>query len=820
MADSLQCFHCGADAAADSWVRDTSSAGKARIFCCEGCKAVYQLIQAENLEGFYDLRTDTPVTPTPISTIDRERLSELDHPLVQRGFVSQTAEGNEAQVLIGGLSCAACIWLLERHLGQREDVRSFSINYSTQRARLVYDPEGPPLSQHLLAIHELGYTARPYEAGLAEQDLKRENRSAIIRLVIAGIGSMQSMMLAVPLYFQLIDNISADFIELFRWFSLLVATPVVFYSAAPFFQNALRDIRARHLTMDVPVATAIGLAYTASVLITVFGGDHVYFESVCMFTFFLSLGRYLEARARYRAGLSGTALGGYQPAVATRIRGIESKPGEQEEQRELVTVHDLSPGDRIRVKPGETLPADGVVVAGRSNIDEAALTGEYMPVSRTTGDFVHAGTINGTNSIDIEVVSCGGDTRLSGILRILDRVQAEKPPVAQAADRMAGVFISRVLIITPLIFIGWWLAGSPRAFDIALSVLVVTCPCALSLATPTALTSATYALRRIGLLPTKGQTLEAMATVDTVVFDKTGTLTSGRLSIQRTETSDHWTESEALSIAAGLEQDNQHPIARAFSASAAHVTGVEQVLGKGLVGMIAGQAVWIGHRAFMHESSDVELLSLDDEEGLTIWLVRADGAVAKFVLNDQIRADAKQLVADLQDGGYRTVLLSGDHSQHVRSVANYLGIGQAVGRASPEDKLAHLKALTEQGHRIMMVGDGLNDLPSMAGAQVSIAMGSATDLTQTRADAVLLGESLAPVLDGLTISRRVKRIIRQNLAWALGYNVLALPLAAAGFIPPWLAALGMSLSSLIVVLNALRLSGRPASFEAPELRAR
>jgi Cu2+-exporting ATPase len=725
----------------------------------------------------------------------------MDHPLVQASFVAPVKGAQEAQLLIGGITCAACIWLLENHMKKQPGVVSFSVNHTTQRARLVWSQDQAPLSDLLIAIYELGYTARPYQADEAEQALKAEHRSMLIRLAIAGIGSFQSMMLAFPLYFELVNDLSPQFVSFFRWFSLLVATPVVFYSAAPFFRNARRDIQSRQLTMDVPVAIAIGLAYLASAWVTVIGGEEVYFESVCMFTFFLLLGRYVEVQARYRAGLTGNALAGFQPTVATLVIGDDS---------DIVPAHQIKPGDTIRVRPGETLPIDGEIVRGQSTLNEAALTGEYLPETRHPGDLVHAGSVNGENPLDIRVVKAGAQTRLSGILRVLDRVQAEKPQVARMADRLAAKFVGRVLILAPIVWVGWWLAGADNAFDITLSVLVVTCPCALSLATPTAITSATVKLRRLGFLPTRGHTLESMNTVDTVVFDKTGTLTRGELSLVEIEIVGSMDEPTCLKLASGLEKYSEHPIARVFhKRSSAAVEHVENHLGGGLSGRLEGRALFIGHRGFVEQHTSAPFPDTSQHQGMEIWLASDTEWLACFRLDDQPRDDAGPAIKALQNAGIRTVLLSGDRSGHVAQVAALLGIDEAIGQASPEEKLAVLEKLKAEGRHIMMVGDGLNDLPSMAGAGISVAMGTAADLTQLKADAVLLNGQLLQLVEALQTSRQTRRIIRQNLWWALGYNLCALPLAAAGMVPPWLAAIGMSISSLVVVLNALRLGKAP-----------
>lgn len=790
------CFHCG-DPAAGTPPITLEVDGVTRQFCCQGCKAVCETIRSEGLTGFYQHRTEPAVTPTSLTASERERIRELDHPLAQNAFVAPVRAGLEAQLLIGGITCAACIWLLEHHMARQPGVAAFSVNHSTQRARLVWSPDQTRLSELLMAIHELGYSARPFQPDQAEQHLQAERRSALIRLCVAGLGAMQSMMLAVPLYFQIIDNLSADFIELFRWFSLLVATPVVLYSARPFFSNAGRDIATRHLTMDVPVALAIGLAFVASAWVTFTGGDEVYFESVCMFTFFLSLGRYIEMQARYRAGLTGTALGGAQPTVATVVEGNTTR---------IVAAHELTAGQQVHIKPGATVPVDGVIVEGCSTLDEAALTGEYLPTTRGPGDTVHAGSINGQNPLTVSALQTGAQTRLAGILRILDRVQAEKAPVARMADRVAGVFVSRLLLIAPLVWLGWWLAGADNAFDILLSVLVVTCPCALSLATPTAVTCATLRLRNLGFLPTRGDTLEALGTLDTVVFDKTGTLTRGELTLIDTICLSDRSAEQCLRLAAGLERFSEHPIARAFQPfTAASVNGVSNHLGQGLSGWCDGEPVLIGSQAFVEARLNSAPPQQPPATGIELWLASGSRWLARFTLDDQVRDDARATIAAFRARGMRTVLLSGDRSAHVERVAAQLGLDEAIGEAAPEQKLAVLQKLTGAGRRVMMVGDGLNDLPSMAGAGVSVAMDSAADLTRLRADAVLLNGQLAPLVNAVDISLAARRIIRQNIAWAIGYNACALPLAAAGWIPPWLAAIGMSLSSLLVVLNALRL---------------
>lgn len=797
---NLNCYHCGEPADGQPPIT-LELEGTARHFCCLGCKAVCETIQQEGLTGFYNFRTAPAVTPRMLSQTELDQLRELDHPLVQQSFVAPVKAGQEAQLLISGITCAACIWLLENHMKQQPGVLAFSVNHTTQRARLIWAQDQARLSDLIIAIQELGYSARPYQADEVEQALKAEHRSMLIRLAVAGLGSFQTMMLAFPLYFELVSELSPDTISFFRWFSLLVATPVVLYSARPFFHNARRDLASKHLTMDVPVALAIGLAFGASAWVTAFGGDEVYFESVCMFTFFLLLGRFVEVQARYRSGLTGNAIAGYQPTVAAKISHGETT---------IIPVHQVQPGDFIRIRPGETLPADGEIVVGESTLNEAALTGEYLPETRRPGDKVHAGSVNGENPLDIQVEKAGADTRLSGILRVMDRVQSEKPPVARMADRIASKFVSRVLILAPLVWLGWAWAGADNAFDITLSVLVVTCPCALSLATPTAITAATMQLRKSGFLPTRGHTLESLNTINTVVFDKTGTLTKGELNLTGTRILGSLAENECLRLAAGLEKFSEHPIARVFHPyPSAPVQDVTNHLGGGLSGLADGQPVFIGHKLFVAQHSQAPAPDQEQGTGMEIWLATRTQWLASFQLDDQVRDDAAETIQALHSAGIQTLLLSGDRSGHVQQVGHILGIERAIGEASPEQKLKVLEALIAEGRKVMMVGDGLNDLPSMAGAGLSVAMGSAADLTQLHADAVLLNGQLMQLIGAMRTSRKTRRIIRQNMAWAFGYNLAALPLAAAGMVSPWLAAIGMSASSLVVVLNALRLGSMP-----------
>lgn len=792
------CFHCS-EPLPDEIDITAHVAGADRYFCCFGCRAVSDIIRNEGLEQFYQQRDAPSVTPEPLDERVREECLNYDSALLQSDVVQRRDDGlSETWLMVEGLTCAACIWLIERHLEKFEGVENISINHSTQRAHLVWDPAQTSLGHLLLGIRELGFSASPFRPSEWENRIKAEQKRAMIRIGIAGIASFQTMMLAYPLQFGLTADTDTAMIQLFRWASLVIATPVVLYSALPFFSGAWRDLKQRHPGMDVPVSIAIAGGYLASAWVTLFGGEHVYFESISMFTFFLGLGRFLEARARYRAGLASVSLINAMPGTALRI---------ESDGEHVVPSRSLNKGDRIRIRPGDTLAADGIVISGCSAIDESMLTGEYLPVSRGPGDAVSAGTLNTENPLEVRVEKAGGETRLSAITRLLDRAQEEKPATARAADRVASWFVSGVLLAATATFILWSLMAPDRAFAVALAVLVATCPCALSLATPTALTVATSALREKGFLPTRGTTLEALSSVDTLVFDKTGTLTQGRLSITGLQLLGDADETRCRQLAAGLEAGSEHPIARAFAGIAGSpFTQLTNSPGNGLTGWLDGECYAVGSEAFVRDTLDLEATGTEPDDGqLGVYLASDSGWLARFALNDRPRTDARETLKRLRGQGYRLIMLSGDHSQQVNDTAMALGLDEWHGRCSPEDKLAFIRGLENQGHKVMMVGDGLNDLPVLAGARLSVAVAGASDIARLQADAILLGESLQPLHTALEMAPATRRVIRQNLGLSLLYNITVLPLAMAGLIVPWAAAAGMSASSVLVVMNALRL---------------
>ena len=812
MTTPIPCYHCALPVPPGS--RFTAVIlGEPRELCCPGCQAVAEAIVAGGLESYYQHRSEASANPEalPVQLVDE--LALYDRADVQKPFVRHDGGLSEATLLMEGISCAACGWLIEKHLRSLPAVAEARLNLSNHRLHVRWADGQLPLSQLLGELRHIGYAAHPYQADRAAEQLASENRLALRQLGVAGLLWFQAMMATMATWPEFNIDLSPELHVILRWVAMFLTTPIVFYSCAPFFKGAMRDLRTRHLTMDVSVSLAIGGAYLAGIWTAITGTGELYFDAVGMFALFLLAGRYLERRARERTAAATAQLVNLLPASCLRM----SADG----QSERILLSELALGDRVLVHPGAVLPADGIILDGQSSIDESLLTGEYLPQPRQVGDAVTAGTLNVEGALTVEVRALGHDTRLSAIVRLLERAQAEKPRLAEIADRAAQWFLLCSLIAAAVIGLVWWELDSSRAFWIVLAMLVATCPCALSLATPTALTAATGTLHKLGLLLTRGHVLEGLNQIDTVIFDKTGTLTEGRLALRAIRPLSVLGSDECLSLAAALEQRSEHPIARAFGRAPLAADEVLSMPGLGLEGIVGNRRLRIGQPGFVRELSGCALPTPPTEAGQWLLLGDTDGALAWFVLDDRLRSDAPALLAACKARGWRTLLLSGDSSPMVASVALELGIDEAHGGLRPDDKLQMLQQLHKEGRKVLMLGDGVNDVPVLAAADISVAMGSATDLAKTSADAVLLSNRLDALVQAFTLARRTRRVIIENLLWAGLYNGLMLPFAALGWITPIWAAIGMSLSSLTVVLNALRLTrlpSTPAASAAPVTR--
>jgi Cu2+-exporting ATPase len=802
------CYHCGLPIP-DGIRLDVQINDQPRAMCCEGCRAVAEAIVANGLEAYYLNRDAMPESPREARPEILDSLALYDQAEFQKTFVRALGEHEqEASLVLEGITCAACVWLNEQHVAQVPGVLAVEVNYTTRRARIRWDNHRVALSQILKAIADIGYRAHPFDPARQEAVAQKERRAMLWRLAVSGLGMMQVMMYAYPTYIANDGDLAPDIEALLRWSSLLLTLPVIFYACGPFFRNAWRDIKFRRVGMDTPVALGIGAAFVASVWATIVNHGHVYYDSINMFVFFLLGGRYLELLARQKALRATEELGRLAPAFADRLL-----VGDSNEATERVLVSALSVGDLVLVKPGTQVPADGSVVAGRTSVDESLLTGESLPVSKSVGTLVTGGSLNIESPITMRVEQVGEETRLSAILKLMERGALEKPVAVTTADRVASWFLWGLLLLAAITAVVWWWLDPSRALPVTVAVLVVSCPCALSLATPVALTIATGRLAREGLLVTRGHAVETLAQVTDVVLDKTGTLTTGVMKLELIEILSTVNEQRCLQIAASLEQTSSHPLAlslvrAAYDLPRLDVNKANHETGGGIEATVDGRRLRIGHADYVSVlvgELPIPEISSASTAATTLYLGERGTWLARFDISDALRPDALAAINSLKALGCSVSLLSGDDPKVVRSIAEQLGISDAAGRELPQTKLARVAKLQAAGRVVCMVGDGINDAPVLAHAQVSVAMGEGTELARTQADCVLLGQQLQVLPAAIRLSRAARKTIRENLWWAVIYNAIALPVAMGGFLTPWLAGIGMSFSSLWVVLNSLRL---------------
>lgn len=750
---------------------------------------------------------------------DEERLGLLDDPQEWAQFSQSDPEHPgcwSSSVVFEGMHCAACAISIEEALLRLPGVRSVQVSAASHRGRVVWSALETRPSQWMQASATAGYKAVPANDAQAHELRRKQARRMLWRVAVAGLCMMQVMMYATPAYVAEPGDITPDMLQLLRWASWLLSLPVMLFSCTPFFTSAWQDLRHRRISMDLPVAIGMLGTFAVSSLGTFepqgpFGGE-VYFDSLTMFVFFLLMGRWMELRMRDRtAGALEAVLNRLPDSVRRRTA---------DGRWELVSIRRLAMGDVVEVLPGEAFPGDGTVLAGQTEVDEALLTGESLPLSRRADDAVIAGSHNLSGRVEVRVEQVGAATRYARIVALMESASAHKPAVAELADRMAKPFLMGVLLAATTAAIVWWPQGPGHAIMVAVAVLVVTCPCALSLATPAAMLAAAGALARSGVLVRRLQALQRLAEVDTVVFDKTGTLTLDSFSVAALHTRPGVSDKEIWRLAERMAMQSLHPVSRAIAAQARQrrrAGGEEDDLlpwpegwtvtehpGMGVSAQAPADAH--GPRQFRWGSARFCQAPARAHERLQVNLADECGWLATFELQETLRPEAAAVVQVLQQRGLNVQVLSGDAPLAVARVAESLGIHDHRGACSPQDKLQVLQSLQKQGRRVAMVGDGLNDGPVLAGADVSFALGQAVALTQSQADMVLMSGRLDALAPTLQRSRQTLRVVRQNLGWSLAYNVACIPLAWAGWLPAWAAGLGMALSSLLVVLNALRLS--------------
>ncbi|MEO8016567.1 MAG: cation-translocating P-type ATPase [Pseudomonadota bacterium] len=707
---------------------------------------------------------------------------------------------------VEGIHCTGCARNIERAVHALPDIERVRVDSAAARVSVDWLGAGASgLPQILAAVERAGFRVVPLAGDAATDAYQKERHAALKRFGLASLGMMQAMMYLAALYGA--SDIDAAMTQLMRVAGMVIVTPVLFYSGAPFLGGAWRDLVRRRLGMDVPVALALLLAWLPSVVNTLRGTGEVYFDSVGMFIFFLSAGRFIEMGLRHRGLTSAEALARSLPAQVTRVR--------PDGGREKATAAAIAIGDRFIVPTGGIVAVDAQLATDLPPesiglLDESLITGESLAVTRRAGEAVRGGSLNVGGALTLVATATVGDSTLASIVGLLDRAQRERPSIARAADAAASWFVLVVLALAALTATAWGLYDSTRAFGAVLAVLVVTCPCALSLATPAVLAAVTARLARMGVLVTHGDAIERLARIDTVVLDKTGTLTLPSTAITDIKLPPNHESQPVLAIAAALERGSLHPIARAFvphEEPTICAQSVRELSGEGVEGVIAGETWRLGTFGFAGGLASFPPSTATFGNGVdsTLYLGNSAGLAAAFEVGAPLRPDARDVIRELRGLGLQIVIASGDNEAGVRTTARSLDVSRAHSRMSPQSKIDFVAGLRSQGHKVFMIGDGINDGPVLAAADVSCAMGEGSAVAQSAADLLLLHDGLGSLPGAVTAARQGMRVVRQNLAWALGYNLMSVPLAAFGLVPPWLAALGMSLSSLLVVLNARRI---------------
>lgn len=779
------CFHCKMPI--DGEGLSVVVAGETRQVCCHGCLSAVRQIDRLHLADYYQYRDRFDKGDTEAKRDASRDASRVDRTEEILSSVASVRGGLRLSVRVPDIRCAACTWLIESSLRQREDVRRCVTNLADKRVTMEFSGTDP---MELVAFIEgLGFSVLPDRVSEAQRVLDAERKSMLARLGVAGIGMMQVMMYAIATYVAGPGGIEPAYASLMHWASLAIATPIVVYSAGPFHKGAWRDLRHLTLGMDVPVSLAVLAAFGLSLVHTVRGSGDVYFDSVTMFTFLLLIGRFIETGSRRRFQSSRMLSDSLMPASALLVSGVR------------ISATNIVAGDVLKVGPGESIPADGVITEGTTWVSEAAFTGESKPLSRGPGSRVLAGSDNLEGAITVRATVSYSDFVISMISKLYEESTSYKPRFALIADVAARYFVAFILLAASVSAVGWYMAGSPEWFSIGLAVLVVSCPCALSLATPVAYTVAVSTMRNNGLVIGNGTFLERLARVRRIIFDKTGTLTTGKPRIEHIVPLDEISTDEALDIAAALEAESHHPIARAFERATPVVAhGVRVFPGKGVAGRVGDRTYRLGKSDF---ASHIDI-GPPRQDGTWILLSAAGKPLAWFGLADEMRPEAMDVVQSLK-ASFDVVMFTGDADIEARRLAGLLAIDDVSASMSPEDKVRGVRAAQARGDNVLMIGDGINDAAALAAASASISVSPADIVVQEAADATLLNADLHRIPLAIGFARRVRRVIRENIAWAVLYNIVVIPLAMAGLVAPWMAALGMSASSVLVVLNANRL---------------
>ncbi len=818
-AGAARCYHCGLPVGADS--RSVAEvAGSRRHFCCNGCRSVCVAIHEAGLQGFYQRTPDGDIFGPPPEPSKELALYDLDE--VQEEFVTTLGETREINLLVEGIHCAACVWLIESALFKTPGVLDARVNLAGKRLKLKWDNGRIRLSDLLKKLGLIGYAAVPFDPEVAEGALRKQNRALLFRMGFAGFAMMNLMWISIALYTGADEG---EFRSMFHWVGFAIATPTLLYSGFPFFQAAWRGLRSLNLTMDLPIAIGASITYFYSVYVTISGTrtGEVYFDTVVNFIFVILVGRFLESISKRQAVASTQRLLDLQPKVATVLRDGDTH---------VVPIRSVKPGDRLLVRPGERIPADAIVLEGTSDVDEAMLTGESEPVFKAVGDGVSAGTVNGAGVLELKARGLLKNTALGRIIRLVEEAQASKAPIQCIADKVVPWFVAVTLGLGTLTFFWWWNTDLELALMAATAVLIITCPCAFGLATPMSIAVASGLGAKYGILVKNGAVLESLSSIDHFVFDKTGTLTEGRMTVTHVrhagglwktdgEQPPERELAELLVHLAALERYSEHPVAAAVlrlcetsgvDAKRFQARDFEVAPGSGIRARVNGHWIAAGRADWMRDLGIAPAFGFDAEaedlerSGVSTLRIAFDGVEAALLgLEDRLRDDAGALISALKDRNARLTLLSGDRRAVAERIAQRLGGMEVIAEVLPADKDRVVAELQRDGHRVAMIGDGINDAPALVRADVGIALGSGTDVSIASADIVLMSNELDKVRLAAELSRRTLRTIRQNIGISIIYNLIMVPLAMAAFVTPLVAAVSMPISSLAVIGNAARI---------------
>ncbi|MDU0355091.1 heavy metal translocating P-type ATPase [Paraglaciecola aquimarina] len=782
------CFHCGLENS-PHLSYSAEILGECRNFCCPGCLAVAEAISQNGLEDYYHYRNEFADKADQDPNDALQTLGIFDDNAILDEFVDTKHEVSEIQLTISGINCAACGWLIEKQLSKLTGIIQIGVNVSARRATVKWNKNQLKLSQILSRIEQIGYHAKPFQPEQHEATYRSENKAFLKRLGLAGLMTMQVMMLNLGVFFDLFGHIEVETKQYFNWVSLLLTTPVILYSAAEFFSSAARAVAAKTVNMDVPICIALSVIYATSILATVQQSGQTYFESLCMFVFLLLISRYLEHGARYKASQVSANLLEYMPTIATLIDDPAHVP---------VLAKSLKVKQKVLIKAGELVPVDGKIIDGEGELNEAMLTGEFDLVYKRQGDQVYAGTVNQLGTLIVEVTNTLKHSMLQQISKLQTQAMTDKPRIASLADTFSQYFVAGVLVIAALTYFVWLSIDESKALWIMISVLIATCPCALGLATPSALSCAVANLNKNGILLKRTDAIEKINKINWVGLDKTGTLTEGKFTVQRCINMSSLTDDQVMCLASSLEQYSSHPIAHAFEHKVTlEVSNFTIDVGLGISGFIGGKRYKMGALAYMDFSIPEQL------KDCNVFLQSEQQLIAGMLLTDKIRVSSEEFIN--QSKGKHFALISGDSPSIVSQVATQLAIDEWYAEQTPQGKLDIIRQAQKDGKVVLMVGDGINDGPVLAQADVSIALGAGSDLAKSSADIILLDNQLDKLNLVFRIAQRTRAKIIQNFSWAIGYNILVLPLAFTGYLSPWMAVLGMSLSSLVVVVNSIKL---------------